>query len=419
MRLHLFGDSVFRGLVTDISDNPAESLRPLRTPAAIMNLVAGRELARFAGFTGIPKDVPGATEAMAAIMASDAIADGDMVAFLDVGPHAMDTARHEAGWLLLRRAATGTRRVRLLMCSGFDYGARGRRDLQHEAELDGRSPNDAVRAAAQAPGQFLGVTQFLDIAGPLKRLHGTLRARFGVSPYFRDCVHLNVWGQIFLSLLILRQLNLAMPKLGRLAAAVAVNLRHLDVATQAKALAVLNALAEAAGVRSPALRLALMRIRLNHKVHRVLGGLFPNLAEPVHEPGAEVLAQVGQAAVLMGERDFEAALAVYRAALLADPKCRPAHNGRVHAAALAGHHEEVIEGGRAALAFAPEQAKYYVWIAEAMLAQGADPALVAWLDETAESHAPPRAFRAMARLTAAMGDPDRARIWQERADFEN
>src|SRR6185369_6287123 len=96
-----------------------------------------------------------------------------------------------------------------------------------ESPIDGRSANDAVRAAAEAEGTFAGRTSFLDVAGPLKRLHGTLSERFGVSPYLRDQVHLTTWGQILLSLLIMRELGLPRSQVGRLAQQVAANRRRL------------------------------------------------------------------------------------------------------------------------------------------------------------------------------------------------
>jgi tetratricopeptide (TPR) repeat protein len=408
MKLHLFGDSVLKGAVTEISGDPAPSLDSIRSPSAIMNLAAGREIARFAGITGIPKNASFAAAEMAKVFASGQIAPGDAVVFLDVGPHAMDTASHEADWLLLRRTATATHPVRLIMCGGFDDGAMGRRDLQHEAPLDGRSPNDAVRAAATASGSFRGETRFLDLAAPLRRAKQAMARRTPHSPYFRDGVHLSVWGQICVSLLILRTLGVPMPGLGRLSQAISGALRHLEAISELRALETLNTAAAAAGVRSAALELPRLRAKLTRTGREEKGAYVP-------DPQALALAQCGDE--LMRSKAFEDALPVFRQALALDPHCRAAHRGRTHAAALTGRHDEVIAASRAALALAPGESKYYVWLSEAILAAGADPDLVEWLDQTAEAHAPPRAFQAMATLTRALGDPERARIWSERAAF--
>ena len=413
MRLHLFGDSVFRGAVTDISDNPAQALRALQSPAAIMNLATGKPVAELAGQTGIPKSVQLGEAEIAARLQSGKVGPDDVLVFLDVGVHAMDTRQHEADWLRLRRAAVASHDVDLIMCSGFDHGARGQRAQQHEAPLDGRSPNDAVRAAALAGGDFRGRTRFLDVAAPLKALHATLKPRFGASPYFRDCVHLTVWGQICLSLLILRAAG-GRPSLPRLAQTVDLGRSSLGLASRADALEIVKLTAVAAGVRSRRLELALLGARARRRA-RALAGAEPDAA---HVPSAFVQTLVERGAELEQGGAIEEALAHYRKAAALDGACVAAHQGRLRAAALAGDRPaEAIEAGRAALALDPKGGKYYVWLAQAMLAARADGELVGWLDALAEVHAPPRAFAALAELTDALGDPERARLWATRAAY--
>jgi hypothetical protein len=417
MRLHLFGDSVLRGVKTDICDNPAESLRPLQSPASIMNLAVGRPFAAFRGETGIPKAVPEAEAAIAQAFASREIVAGDAVALLDVGPHAMDTRRHEADWTRLRRAATGAHDVRLIMCSGFDNGARGEREMQHEALLDGRSPNDAVRAAATAAGEFAGTTSFLDVATPLRRLHESLAPRRRVSPYFPDEVHLTVWGQIFLSLLILKQLPVRLAGLGRLAQVMTQNRKRLGIASRADVLDLLRITAAAAGVRSQALELPFLASRAWESADRRVGAALGRRSVGAHKPSALVASMMQQAGELERKGALEEALAGYRRAAAEDGELLDAHRGWLRTAAGTGRPEEMIEAARAALTVNPSEGKAYVWAAEAMLATRAGPELVGWLDRLAEAHAPPRAFEAMAELTRALGDPDRARMWSERRAF--
>ena len=414
MKLHLFGDSVFQGAVTDIFDNRAESLKPLQTPAAIMDLALGRPFAALAGQTLFPHSVARAARELEAKIEAGQIAPGDAIALLDVGPHSMDVERHEADWRLLRRAAVGQHDVRLLMCSGFDNGAGGLRHLLHEAPIDQRSPNDAVRAAALAPGDFVGRTSYLDVAGPLKRLDEVMQRRFRRSVYLTDGVHLTAWGQIFLSLLILRALGVAVERPRALVDAVAANWRALGAPTPLRALVILKTLFEAAGVRDPQLSRRVVQVRLG----RMLSGALRPFS---HAPAeAQALAAALDEALAQGERlhgegDAEGALAQFtRAAELNGASVR-AQQGRLRAAVLADRKDEIVAAGCALLVLEPSSGKAYVWVAEAMIAVGPDPVLVAWLDDLAERHAPRRAAHALADLYRALGDDERAALWTERA----
>jgi tetratricopeptide (TPR) repeat protein len=416
MKLHLFGDSVFRGEKTDIWQDPAPSLRVLQSPAAVINLVVGRSFAAMAGPTGFPEIVEEAADRLSAALGSGQIAPGDALAFLDVGPHSMDTARHEADWLRLRRAATAEHDVRLVMCSGFDNGARGLRDHQHEALLDGRSPNDAVRSAALAPGRFTGTTRFLDVATPLKDLHATLSPRFGLSPYFHDRVHLTAWGQIFLALLILGALDIRPAAIDRLADAVGANARRLGVTSREEALGVLDVTVRMAGVKSGALADALAQARLLGAARRALRGLAGGTRSDAAAATPEARDLISRGEQLAASGSLDEALEQFRRAAAMDVHSIDAHRGWVESAARAGRTQETIEAARAALALAPSSGKYYVWIAAAMLAERSGPDLVGWLDALAEAHAPPSAFPALADLNAALGDPERARVWTDRVE---
>jgi tetratricopeptide (TPR) repeat protein len=411
-RLHLFGDSVFEGSVTDIADDKDDALRELQSPAAIMNLAAGRPFARLAGATGFPDNVEAAAAGIEAQLAAGQIVPGDTVVLLDVGPHAMDTARHEADWLRLRRAATAAHDVRLVMCGGFDNGGRGLRNLVHEAPLDGRSPNDAVRAAAIAPGDFAGDTHFLELAAPLKSLHGRL-AGSRRSAFLVDGVHLTVWGQICLALLVLRATGVRAAGFGRLVEAVRRNWKPLAAASELHALSLLAASAQTAGLRSVTLQAGLLRARAG----RTLGALgVRRRSGSSDDPGPELESLLGEADRLATEGRLEEALERYRAAAARDPACVAAQQGRTTAAALLGKSAEVIEAGRTALALEPKGGKYYVWLSRAMILEGADPDMVAWLDALAETNAPVRAYKDLAALLAALGDAGRAEVWRRRAE---
>lgn len=413
MQLHLIGDSVFQGGVTDIRDNPSRSLDDLRTPARIINLVMGREFSRFSAHTCIPKDPErGETEILTAFSAG-VIRDGDVLATLDVGPHAMDTARHERDWLRIRRAATGRRKVLLIMCSGFDNGAQGARDQQHEALLDHRSPNDAVQAAAEAPGEFAGRTVHLDIARPLKELDHRLRHGFGVSAYYRDGVHLTAWGQICLCLLLLRQLAARPRRPHHLVRATRRNHVELGLRAPADAAAAFATVAAVAGYPAAWTDLATWRALVEEAWD---GRLTRRLKTPPTPP----VSRSPKSAALVLEADrlfiaerFRDALAAYRDASLQDPACLHAHRGWIKSAVRAGNTAEILDAGRRILPLEPWEAKYYVWIAQTLVQNGATAKDLDWLDAFAEAHAPPSAFLTMARLSAATGDEVRERKWSE------
>ncbi len=91
----------------------------------------------------------------------------------------------------------------MLICEGFDNGAKGHADMMHRRRVGGRSPNDAVRAAADAPVAQAGRTVFVPTAKPLLRFHHAARTRWRVGGFRRDGVHLNPWGRARLSWLIL------------------------------------------------------------------------------------------------------------------------------------------------------------------------------------------------------------------------
>jgi tetratricopeptide (TPR) repeat protein len=164
-------------------------------------------------------------------------------------------------------------------------------------------------------------------------------------------------------------------------------------------------------MRSRGLELALLGARARRGVRALGGSAGP---EP-HTPGAFVQSLLEQGSELERQGAFADALIHFRKAAALDGACADAHQGRLRTAARAGDPAEVIEAGRAALALDPKGGKYYVWLAQAMLAARSDGELVGWLDSLAEAHAPPRAFGALAELTSALGDAERARLWSARA----
>ncbi len=210
MTIWLFGDSIFRGAALgrfpdeySSEEIAADPLWPVSSPAAVMNLALGEDLVKLGGVTGLPDGVEKAVRRLAAFLNSGSVQRGDTVVFLDVGHHARDPDRHQAQWLALRSAAVAEYPIELIMCGGFDDGAQGDHACQHDIAFEGRSHNDAVRAAATAAMITVGHTRFLELSPPLQAFNRWTLERFGLSAYRRDGIHLNLWGQMRLCGLIL------------------------------------------------------------------------------------------------------------------------------------------------------------------------------------------------------------------------
>lgn len=192
--LWLVGDSIFRGFALGVfadalaADDPRQAEA---SPAAVINRMAGREVARCAAITGLPDKVPAAIEAIAALP----VAPGDVIAMLDAGDHGSDPDAHQASWARLIAAAR-RHGVRVIVCSAPDNLAernwskrRFKPGQWHALPFAGRSHNDAVQAAASDAG-----VEFLDLARAMHDFHARLR-HVGEGAYLPDDIHPNVQGQ--------------------------------------------------------------------------------------------------------------------------------------------------------------------------------------------------------------------------------
>jgi hypothetical protein len=207
----LYGDSIFRGAALgrfpDLhtpEEIAAEPMWPARAPAEMMNLVLGQDAVRLGGITGLPDKTGKAVRVLARRLNAGLIGPEDVVVFLDVGAHA-DHDAHEAQWLALRRAVVEEHPVRLIMCEGFDNGAKGRESFRHDLPIGGRSANDALRAAAARPIEGPGRTSLLELSAPIADFHRRIAQDFGASAFRKDGVHLSVLGQMKLCALILAE----------------------------------------------------------------------------------------------------------------------------------------------------------------------------------------------------------------------
>jgi hypothetical protein len=205
--LWLFGDSIFNEGIGAASLTPEDALWPVRSPGPMLDLMAGEAFVRRGGGTLIPDGVDRASGAISKMVGRD-IAAADVVAMLDVGPHGGDPDLHERQWLTLRGAAARHPGL-VLICEGFDNGARGEPSYRHCRRIGERSPNAAVQAAALAPIEEAGRTSFVRIAKPLLRYHHALAEEHAPGAFHPDGVHLNAWGQGRLCWLLLEALGRA------------------------------------------------------------------------------------------------------------------------------------------------------------------------------------------------------------------
>lgn len=200
MTIWLFGDSIFHGEKGEQNLPENHPLWPIRSPAQMIGMLLPEQDVRLGGLTGIPERVEDCAAAIARRVASEIMSD-DAIVMLDVGRHSLDPDVHERQWLRLRRAVSGHPGP-LLICEGFDNGALGRPAFMHAQAIHGRSPNEAVRAAAQAQVDGGGGATFVPTHAPLQAFDSAARRGFGARVFRRDGVHLKPWGQARLSWLI-------------------------------------------------------------------------------------------------------------------------------------------------------------------------------------------------------------------------
>jgi hypothetical protein len=205
--LWLFGDSIFHGYGFRRKLAAYEPVWPVRAPAPMIDLMLGEPFAILAGLTSIPDHVDDAAARLEA-MVGRIIGPADTILMLDVGGHSYDPDLHERQWLQLR-AAVRAHPGLTLICEGFDFGAGGHKRRIHSKPIGGRSPNDAVLAAAMAPLDQAGRTRFVPVFKPLLRYHHALTRLGGEGCFWADGVHLNVWGLARLCWLILDALGRA------------------------------------------------------------------------------------------------------------------------------------------------------------------------------------------------------------------
>jgi hypothetical protein len=201
--IHLFGDSLFRGYALGAFGDEIGSAHPLyafRSPAAMINLVLAdngrREIANHAG-TAIDDayDTPSIVRQR---IAEGIIRPGDVVVFEDAGPHGSDPDAYQTKMAALRRAACERDDITCVMMTMFDYPPAPVAS-QYDTPFDGRTINDAVRAAAMEETSYVGRTLLLDMNAEMDAWRSEAAKSDDLAVIHDDGIHPNVWGQMFMA----------------------------------------------------------------------------------------------------------------------------------------------------------------------------------------------------------------------------
>jgi hypothetical protein len=201
--IHLFGDSLFRGYALGVLGDELGSAHPLyafRSPAAMMNLVLadnGRpEVVNNAG-PAINDDYD-APSMVRRRIADGVIRPGDVVVFEDAGPHGSDPVAYQGKMAALRQAVCERHDITCVMMTMFDYPP-APLDAQYDAPFNGRTMNDAVRAAATAETSYVGRTLLLDLNAAMDEWRSEAARVDNLAVIHPDGIHPNVWGQAFMA----------------------------------------------------------------------------------------------------------------------------------------------------------------------------------------------------------------------------
>lgn len=238
--IHSYGDSISRGYGTgQFSDlmRGDEPLFPVSCIWAIINQVLGQnEKLVFDGLASgkswSARDISafvvplGGVPDMAALIASrveaNIIRAGDVVVLEDAGDHSRDPSSYQAKWEAMRFAASGRLDVTVIMMSMFDYISPDNKhlmpDFQYDVAMsDGRTMNDATRAAAASELGCVGRTILIDMNAIMDAEVAATRPGHDVPFMHSDGIHPNVWGEMLMAGEIMKASGLQ-PSIGALAA---------------------------------------------------------------------------------------------------------------------------------------------------------------------------------------------------------
>jgi hypothetical protein len=205
-RLHvLAGDSLWRGYAigtfADLA-TPETPLYKFRSVQAIANWALEQSAIsdRFVYMWPIfnhgninPEDIRGYIRA-------GVIRSSDSIIYEDAGTHSMNPEQYQTFWEAARAAASDTLPVTSVMMDMFDFphGANiaTNPNCQYETPFNGRTMNDATRAAAMTPRQYPGQTLLLPMRQIATDLRNEMLSEYALDPADGDGVHMRVWLQI-------------------------------------------------------------------------------------------------------------------------------------------------------------------------------------------------------------------------------
>jgi hypothetical protein len=202
---HLSGDSLFRGNAIGMYADEASPSMPLyrfRSISAMANWALQESGAsdRFVYMYPIPEHGNINPDDIRDYVSNGIIRERDTVILEDAGTHSMNPDAYEMFWDSVRAAVSGTLPITSVMMDMFDFphdaNMATHPNCQYETAFNGRTMNDATRAAATTSHGYPGQTILL----PMRQIATTFRnemiERYGLDPANHDGVHMGVWLQM-------------------------------------------------------------------------------------------------------------------------------------------------------------------------------------------------------------------------------
>ncbi len=191
--IHIPGDCIIRGWGLGIAADAvpvSNPLYPFRSVWSIANelLEENGAPARAAWFSLPSPTWPGGAGVVSYRVGLDA-QPGDFVLFQDAGNHNSDPDAYQAAVEACLDAAAKPG-VSVGIMTTFDYSP-APADCQFDLEFNGRTINDAIRAAASARS-----APVLDMNAKMDGWRASALSGDGVAVMHPDGIHPNVWGQI-------------------------------------------------------------------------------------------------------------------------------------------------------------------------------------------------------------------------------
>jgi hypothetical protein len=205
-RVHvLCGDSQFRGKAIGMYADEATPETPLykfRSIASTANWVL--ELSgssdRFVYMWPIPNHGNINPDDIRGYIRRGIVRAADTISLEDAGRHSMNPDAYQTFWDAARAAVSDTLPITSVMMDMFDFpngtNMATNPNCQYETPFNGRTMNDATRAAATVQRSYPGQTLLLPMRQVAIDLRNDMLSKYALDPADNDGVHMRVWLQM-------------------------------------------------------------------------------------------------------------------------------------------------------------------------------------------------------------------------------